>query len=145
MLLVFGFTGLIGFSLGPTMNHYLSLPHGSEIVGTARVFLAHLRTHTRNQGHFFEKNMMLDIAWCRRYVTIKKTWPVFDRRLTGHSTTPQRNSRGNSTKRSTNGNLHHRRIFFCSLAVKFAFSRGAGETKIQVTNKKFSRIPLANY
>jgi modulator of FtsH protease len=35
VLLVFGFTGLMGFSLGPTMNHYLSLPHGSEIVGTA--------------------------------------------------------------------------------------------------------------
>jgi len=38
VLLIFGFTGLMGFSLGPTMNHYLSLPHGSEIVGTA--FLA---------------------------------------------------------------------------------------------------------
>jgi modulator of FtsH protease len=35
VLLVFAFTGLMGFSLGPTMNHYLSLPHGSEIVGTA--------------------------------------------------------------------------------------------------------------
>ncbi|MDB5763935.1 MAG: hypothetical protein JWQ21_2930 [Herminiimonas sp.] len=35
VLLVFGFTGLMGFSLGPTMNHYLHLPHGSEIVGTA--------------------------------------------------------------------------------------------------------------
>ena len=35
VLLIFGFTGLMGFSLGPTMNHYLSLPHGSEIVGTA--------------------------------------------------------------------------------------------------------------
>jgi modulator of FtsH protease len=35
VLLVFGFTGLMGFSLGPTLNHYLSLPHGSEIVGTA--------------------------------------------------------------------------------------------------------------
>lgn len=35
VLLVFGFTGLMGFSLGPTMNHYLSLPHGSEIVGTS--------------------------------------------------------------------------------------------------------------
>lgn len=35
VLLVFGFTGLMGFSLGPTMNHYLSLPNGSEIVGTA--------------------------------------------------------------------------------------------------------------
>jgi modulator of FtsH protease len=35
VLMVFGFTGLMGFSLGPTMNHYLSLPNGSEIVGTA--------------------------------------------------------------------------------------------------------------
>ena len=35
VLLVFGFTGLMGFSLGPTMNHFLSLPNGSEIVGTA--------------------------------------------------------------------------------------------------------------
>lgn len=35
VLLIFGFTGLMGFSLGPTMNHYLSLPNGSEIVGTA--------------------------------------------------------------------------------------------------------------
>jgi modulator of FtsH protease len=35
VLLVFGFTGLMGFSLGPTLNHYLSLPHGSEIVGTS--------------------------------------------------------------------------------------------------------------
>ena len=35
VLLVFGFTGLMGFSLGPTMNHYLSLPNGSEIVGTS--------------------------------------------------------------------------------------------------------------
>ena len=35
VLLVFAFTGLMGFSLGPTMNHYLSLPNGSEIVGTA--------------------------------------------------------------------------------------------------------------
>jgi modulator of FtsH protease len=35
VVLVFGFTGLMGFSLGPTMNHYLSLPNGSEIVGTS--------------------------------------------------------------------------------------------------------------
>ena len=35
VLLVFGFTGLMGYSLGPAMNHYLHLPHGSEIVGTA--------------------------------------------------------------------------------------------------------------
>lgn len=35
VLLVFGFTGLMGYTLGPTLNHYFSLPHGSEIVGTA--------------------------------------------------------------------------------------------------------------
>ena len=35
VLLVFAFTGLMGFSLGPTMNHYLHLAHGSEIVGTS--------------------------------------------------------------------------------------------------------------
>jgi modulator of FtsH protease len=35
VLMIFGFTGLLGFSLGPTMNHYLSLPHGSEVVGTS--------------------------------------------------------------------------------------------------------------
>jgi modulator of FtsH protease len=33
--LVFGFTGLMGYSLGPTLNHYLSLAHGSETVGLA--------------------------------------------------------------------------------------------------------------
>jgi modulator of FtsH protease len=35
VFLLFGFTGLLGFSLGPTLNHYLRLAHGSEIVGTA--------------------------------------------------------------------------------------------------------------
>jgi len=35
VLLVFAFTGLMGFSLGPTLNHYLHLAHGSEIVGTS--------------------------------------------------------------------------------------------------------------
>ncbi|HSY26453.1 MAG TPA: Bax inhibitor-1 family protein [Burkholderiaceae bacterium] len=35
VLLLFGFTGLMGYSLGPTLNHYVALPHGSEIVGTA--------------------------------------------------------------------------------------------------------------
>jgi modulator of FtsH protease len=35
VLMIFGFTGLMGFSLGPTLNHYLSLSHGSEIVGTS--------------------------------------------------------------------------------------------------------------
>ena len=40
---VFGFTGLLGFSLGPMLNHYLALPGGGSIVtqalgGTALVF-----------------------------------------------------------------------------------------------------------
>lgn len=35
VLLLFGFSGLMGYSLGPTLNHYFSLAHGSEIVGTA--------------------------------------------------------------------------------------------------------------
>ena len=33
--LVFAFTGLMGFSLGPTLNHYVSLPNGEQTVGTA--------------------------------------------------------------------------------------------------------------
>lgn len=32
---VFAITGLLGFGLGPTLSYYLSLPNGSEIVGTA--------------------------------------------------------------------------------------------------------------
>ncbi|MCV6605103.1 MAG: Bax inhibitor-1/YccA family protein [Porticoccaceae bacterium] len=41
---VFLFTGLMGFSLGPMLNHYLAMPNGSNIVmqalgGTAAVFL----------------------------------------------------------------------------------------------------------
>ena len=31
--LVFGFTGLMGFNLGPTLNHYLALSNGAEVVG----------------------------------------------------------------------------------------------------------------
>ena len=42
---VFGITGLLGFSLGPMLNHYLSLPGGSQVVamafgGTGVIFLA---------------------------------------------------------------------------------------------------------
>lgn len=42
---VFAFTGLLGFGLGPTLSHYLSLPGGSQIVmtamgGTGVIFLA---------------------------------------------------------------------------------------------------------
>ena len=32
---VFGITGLLGFSLGPLLNMYLSLPNGPQIVGVA--------------------------------------------------------------------------------------------------------------
>lgn len=32
---VFGITGLLGFGLGPMLNHYLKLPNGGEIVMTA--------------------------------------------------------------------------------------------------------------
>ncbi len=33
--LTFAFTGLMGFGLGPLLNHYLGLPNGGEIVMTA--------------------------------------------------------------------------------------------------------------
>ncbi|MCU7802475.1 MAG: Bax inhibitor-1/YccA family protein [Candidatus Thiodiazotropha sp. (ex Lucinoma annulata)] len=32
---IFGITGLMGFGLGPILNHYLSMANGSQIVGTA--------------------------------------------------------------------------------------------------------------
>jgi modulator of FtsH protease len=32
---VFGITGLLGFGLGPTLNYYLALANGAQIVGTA--------------------------------------------------------------------------------------------------------------
>jgi len=35
VVLVFGFTGLMGFSLGPTLNHYLAAANGSMTVGMA--------------------------------------------------------------------------------------------------------------
>lgn len=35
VLLVFAFTGLMGFSLGPMLNHYLNTSHGAETVGLA--------------------------------------------------------------------------------------------------------------
>jgi modulator of FtsH protease len=35
VVLVFGFTGLMGYTLGPTLNHHLSLANGSETVGIA--------------------------------------------------------------------------------------------------------------
>jgi modulator of FtsH protease len=45
ILVVFAFTGLLGASLGPTLNHYLAMSNGSQIVlqalgGTALVFFA---------------------------------------------------------------------------------------------------------
>ena len=41
---VFAFTGLLGFGLGPILNHYLNMAHGSEVIatsmgGTAIIFL----------------------------------------------------------------------------------------------------------
>ncbi len=35
LAVVFAVTGLLGFGLGPTLNHYLALPNGSQIVATA--------------------------------------------------------------------------------------------------------------
>lgn len=45
IFVVFAITGLLGFGLGPMLNHYLSLPNGSQLVMTAMgitsaVFLA---------------------------------------------------------------------------------------------------------
>ncbi len=42
---VFAFTGLLGFGLGPILNHYLSMANGGELIatsmgGTAIIFLA---------------------------------------------------------------------------------------------------------
>ena len=42
---VFAFTGLLGFSLGPVLNHYLNMANGPELIatsmgGTAIIFLA---------------------------------------------------------------------------------------------------------
>ncbi len=33
--IVFLFTGLMGFSIGPMLNHYVSMPNGSSVVATA--------------------------------------------------------------------------------------------------------------
>ena len=45
IFVVFAFTGLLGFSLGPMLNHYLAMPNGASIItqalgGTALVFFA---------------------------------------------------------------------------------------------------------
>ena len=44
IFVVFGFTGLLGLGLGPTLNAYLSLPGGSQVImtamgGTGAIFL----------------------------------------------------------------------------------------------------------
>ena len=44
IFVVFGFTGLLGFGLGPILNAYLSLPGGSQVImtamgGTGAIFL----------------------------------------------------------------------------------------------------------
>jgi modulator of FtsH protease len=44
IFVVFAVTGLLGFGLGPMLNHYLALPNGSQVVmmamgGTAAIFL----------------------------------------------------------------------------------------------------------
>ncbi len=44
IFVVFAFTGLLGFSLGPILNHYLSMSNGGELIatsmgGTAVIFL----------------------------------------------------------------------------------------------------------
>ncbi|MCY4045059.1 MAG: Bax inhibitor-1 family protein, partial [Cellvibrionales bacterium] len=35
ILVVFAFTGLLGFGLGPILNHYLSMQHGASIIAQA--------------------------------------------------------------------------------------------------------------
>jgi modulator of FtsH protease len=35
IVVVFGVAGLLGFGLGPVLSHYLSMPNGSQVVGTA--------------------------------------------------------------------------------------------------------------
>lgn len=35
IVLIFGFTGLMGFTLGPVLNHYLNTPNGTTTVTTA--------------------------------------------------------------------------------------------------------------
>lgn len=35
IVVVFAVAGLLGFGLGPMLNHYLAMPNGSQVVGTA--------------------------------------------------------------------------------------------------------------
>lgn len=65
---VFAVTGLLGFGLGPILNHYLALPNGSQIVmmamgGTAAIFLglsAYVTT-TRKDFSFMGGFLMVGI------------------------------------------------------------------------------------
>lgn len=73
LLVVFAFTGLIGASLGPLLNHYLSLANGATIVlqalaGTAFVFFglsAYTLVSRKNfsfMGGFIAMGMMMMIV-----------------------------------------------------------------------------------
>ena len=73
IFVVFAFTGLIGAGLGPMINQYLKMPHGSSIImqalgGTAVVFLglsAYALTTRKNfnfLGGFVAVGMMVALA-----------------------------------------------------------------------------------
>jgi modulator of FtsH protease len=75
LLVVFAFTGLIGASLGPMLNHYLKFPNGGTIImqalgGTAVVFVglsAYVLTTRKNFNFlsgFIAAGMMLMLAAC---------------------------------------------------------------------------------
>jgi modulator of FtsH protease len=68
IFVVFAVTGLLGFGLGPMLNHYLALPNGSQLVmmamgGTAAIFLglsAYVMT-TRKDFSFMGGFLMVGI------------------------------------------------------------------------------------
>jgi modulator of FtsH protease len=68
LLFVFGLTGFMGYTLGPILNAYLSLPNGSQVVmmamgGTAAIFLglsAYVMT-TRKDFSFMGGFLMVGI------------------------------------------------------------------------------------
>jgi modulator of FtsH protease len=68
IFVVFAVTGLLGFGLGPMLNHYLALPNGSQVVmmamgGTAAIFLglsAYVMT-TRKDFSFMGGFLMVGI------------------------------------------------------------------------------------
>ncbi len=75
LLVAFAFTGLIGASLGPMLNHYLKLANGATLImqamgGTAAVFLglsAYVLTTKKNfrfLGGFVAAGLMLMLAVC---------------------------------------------------------------------------------